>query len=137
MATADPRFAAWIPVVSAKCIDPFGSLFFCFRQSVKRYIRFLVESVFTVNRRTALSHFPPLLLQAQHSTATQWIKQLQWLPFMTSSASRASGTVAERAQHRVHKQIRLYALCQAMVRILLSPVWLVWQRCCNNLKRYS
>jgi len=59
MATADPRFAAWIPVVSAKCIDPFGSLFFCFRQSVKRYIRFLVESVFTVNRRTALSHFPP------------------------------------------------------------------------------
>uniref|UniRef100_A0A0E9PYX2 Uncharacterized protein n=1 Tax=Anguilla anguilla TaxID=7936 RepID=A0A0E9PYX2_ANGAN len=34
MTTANPRFGAWIPVVSVNCSDPFASLFFCFRQSV-------------------------------------------------------------------------------------------------------
>ena len=42
MATANPRFSPWIPVVSVNCINPFSSLFFSLWEYVKRLLWFLV-----------------------------------------------------------------------------------------------
>ena len=42
MATANPRFSPWIPVVSVNCINPFSSCFFSLWEYVKRLLWFLV-----------------------------------------------------------------------------------------------
>ncbi len=107
MITANPCFAAWNPFVSLNCSDSFASLFCSSRQSLKIYLRFLVKSICTVNRK-ALSHLRCVWvfchsIHAKTNAGPQWAEPQ---PLQLTVTSRANPLFLD--PHTLHTSVHVY-----------------------------